>query len=90
VVWSSNGGRAQTRPLRIEPEAGKVPEHSVKATSSQPWRVLDECEDRLDFRDNAGELAPQSGALAIDAGASSCCANVLAGEATANNVNCST
>jgi hypothetical protein len=49
---------ANSRPLRIVPEAGKVPENSIKATPSEGSDVLDRDEPRPEFPDDARELEP--------------------------------
>jgi hypothetical protein len=42
-VRCTDGGCAYTRPLRIEPEAGKISEDSCKLPSNNdPWDILSE------------------------------------------------
>ncbi len=84
---SSDVGRANTRPLRIEPEAGQVGEHVLEPSSEEPADVLQEDDARSKIANGAGELEPQAGALAVlEPSPRTGVADVLAGEAADDGV----
>jgi hypothetical protein len=88
-VWSSKLSRRETRPLRIEPECGKVSEHSAKTIGSEERRVFGEDERRLNLGDDPPVLAPESGFVPVDARFAARGADVLAGEPAGDDVDAS-
>ncbi len=68
AVGGANGGCAETRPLDIEPEVGKVPKHVVESSLDQGRDVLAEHEPRRDLVDDSGNLGPEP-AVVLDASA---------------------
>ncbi len=56
---SSDIRRSHSRPVRIEPEAGKVGEHSVEAQGKVPSHVLQEDEARSYLADDAANVRPE-------------------------------
>jgi len=52
-------GCADNRPLRIEPELGKVGQHVAQAGCSQPWHVFEENNGRSELRNDTGEGGPE-------------------------------
>lgn len=59
AVGGANGGSAETRPLDIEPEIGKVPKEVVQSSSGQGRDVLGEDQRRRDLPDDAGDVRPE-------------------------------
>lgn len=82
--------RAQTTPLRIEPQRGQVPEHSVESSSSESCDVLHEDEAGSYLAHDPSELRPEAGALAVDALSLPGVADVLAGESASDEIHDST
>jgi hypothetical protein len=80
-------GSTQHTPPSIKPQRGKVTQNSVESSKSKHWRVLNECVEGSYFAKYSGKLAPQSAALSIKSRSVAGCANVLAGEPSAHNVN---
>jgi hypothetical protein len=74
--------RRQIAPLRIEPEIGKVAEHSSQPTCSQPKHVFDDGCLGLKLRDGAGVLAPQPRSRPFESCALTCKRDVLTREAS--------
>jgi hypothetical protein len=58
AMGAANGGRAETRPLDIEPEVGKVPKDVVESSTHQGRHILEERESRTDFVDDSGDMRP--------------------------------
>jgi hypothetical protein len=58
-VGRSNGGCAETAPLRIEPESGKVPQNDVESSRGQGRDVLEERQRRRDFFEDACDVRPE-------------------------------
>lgn len=80
---------AETTPFRIEPQRGEVSKNNGKAALCEGSDVFDEDEVRPERLDDTRELAPETGACAIEAAApaiGSRVADVLAGEATTDDV----
>jgi hypothetical protein len=73
----------------MHPQAGNVTEHSGKSSSHKERAVLQPQEARSNLTGNAHHFAPEAGALAVNACASTCAADVLAGEAGADDIDIS-
>ena len=58
-VRRANVGRAETRPLRIEPERGQIPENGSEAVSNDGWHVLQEDEPRSHVANDAEDKGPE-------------------------------
>jgi hypothetical protein len=71
-VGCANVSRAESRPLRIEPERGKVGEDTVEAPAPERRDVLNEDQSRANLGENPGVLAPEAGPLAVQAGTTPC------------------
>lgn len=82
----ANVGRAEIRPLRIEPEIGKPLEDAVQASSAEGGRVLDEDVGRLRLGDDAEHLEPEAASLAGEAGAAAGEGDVLARKAAGDQI----
>jgi hypothetical protein len=87
AVMGTNGGSRYAVPFRIIPERGQVSENVSKPSTKQSCDVFHEDVSRSNFANNSGVLSPQPAALAGKSSALSRKANVLAGEAAADNVN---
>ena len=81
--------RAQHAPFRIEPQRGQVAENTSKPSTNEHWGVFHEDEARSHLANDPSKLRPEAGSLAVDACALSCGADVLAGEASGDEVNTS-
>jgi hypothetical protein len=81
--------RSQLTPFRVVPQRGQVPENSTKPPNSEHWRVLHERESWSYLANDASELRPQAASLSVDACSFAGCADVLAGEPAADDVNVS-
>ena len=77
---------AETVPLRIEPQGGKVGEDSSEAPNNEGCDVLNDDEAGSNHANDAGVLAPESAPLSVDALATPRVADVLAGESTTDDV----
>jgi hypothetical protein len=86
-VRRTNGGSRYAVPLRVIPDLGQVSENTVKAPSKQSCDVLHDGVSGSNLANKTGVFAPEPGAVAIDAGALSGVADVLAGKTSADNVN---
>jgi len=86
-VRGTNGGSGYTVPLRIIPDRSEVLENSVKATGAQGWDVFRDDPTWPDLFDEAPVMCPQTGSCSVDARAFARDADVLAGEAPAEEVN---
>jgi hypothetical protein len=89
LVWSSNGSRGETSPLRIEPHRVKVAEDASEPTASQVGGVFGEDERRLNLGDDPPVLAPESGLVPVDARFAARGADVLARESAGDDVDAS-
>lgn len=86
-VRSSNVERAQTAPLRIEPEAGQIGEHVVEPTRKQSSDILEQDDVGSLQLEHAGELVPKSRARARGEPCTLArCADVLARKAAHDGV----
>ena len=83
----ANGGSGNTVPLRVIPERRDFPEHLVQSARAKGADVFDDDPRRPDFLDEPAVLAPEAGTLAAESCPLASGADVLAGEASANNVN---
>jgi hypothetical protein len=86
---SAGVGSSHNSPDRIIPQRGKVAEYSVKPPRSEHWAVLHEREPGLYLANDPGHLGPQSASLSVKSVTLSGNADVLAGEASGNDVNVS-
>ena len=77
----------QHSPSRIVPQRGQVSEYTSKPPRSERWGVLHEDEARSYFANDPRHLSPETGAGAVDAGALSRRADVLARESARHHVN---
>jgi hypothetical protein len=82
----TNGGSRYTMPFRMIPDLGQRPENSVQPSSKQRCHVLQHNCSRLQFSNQANGLKEQSAALSVKACPESGIGNILAGEATCNNI----
>jgi hypothetical protein len=74
------------RPLRIEPERGKVAKDSSEAPNSNGPSVLHDDEAWSKYPNASGELGPETGLLTSNAGPLAGVADVLAGETSADDI----
>jgi hypothetical protein len=76
-------------PFRIVPDLGQVPENSVHPETKQAWDVLHDDEARSKLANESGIFRPKAGTRAIQASSSIslCDGDVLAREATADDIN---
>lgn len=81
----ANGGRAETRPLCIEPESGKVPQHDIESSNGQGRDVLKERQRRDDLGEDPGDLRPEP-PVVLGAAASAGAGEGLAGEAGSDEI----
>ena len=89
-MGSSGIVRAQTAPLRIEPQRGQVPEDAVEPSSSESCDVLHEDEAGSYLAHDASKVRPEAGPLPVDALALPGVADVLAGESASDEIHDST
>jgi hypothetical protein len=87
MLAGTHGVSADTIPLRIIPERGKVSENDSEPTSSEGCNILHEYEAGSKLANEASKLRPEAAPLAGDANSLPCLANVLAGEASADCIN---
>lgn len=80
-------GSSQHSPPAAIPEAGQVSEESSESANKERWAVLHEDEAGSNLAHDTRELAPEAGAGAVEAGAASDLADVLAREAARHHVN---
>ena len=73
-------------PLRIIPERGQVSENVCKPPSKQSCDVFHKDVSRSYLANKPSIIAPEAGSFAAKSGALSCDADVLAGEAAANDI----
>lgn len=85
-MGGTNGARRNNRPLRIEPERGKVAEDAVQPAKRKFWDILNECVAGSYRPKYPGVFSPQAGLPAVDAGLFSGPANVGAGESSADKI----
>jgi hypothetical protein len=65
-VGSTDGGRGEQVPFRIEPEVGQVPENRSQSGNSEPWDVLQQDEVWSHLTQNPGDVGPDP-PLVLDA-----------------------
>jgi hypothetical protein len=82
----TNGGSRYAMPFRIKPDLGQRPEYSVQSPSKQRCHVFQHNDSRSEFANQANGLKEQSASLSIQSCPESGVGNVLAGEASADNV----
>jgi hypothetical protein len=85
-VRGAKGACGKTVPLRIEPERGQVPENTSEAPSKQSWDVLHDDVSGSYVADEPCEFGPKTRACPVDPRATAGVGEVLAGEATAEDV----
>jgi hypothetical protein len=89
AVRRADLGRAHKIPLRIEPERGKVGQHSIEPKAKVAGDVLKEDERRSALRDDARDLGPQVPLVALAALLSGD-AERLAGVSRSDEIHCAT
>jgi hypothetical protein len=87
LVRRPNVGSSQHCPAAVIPERGQVTEDSSESPSKQGWAVFHEDEAGSNFAHDARHVRPHSRSSAVDAGALSGDADVLAREAARNHIN---
>lgn len=73
-------------PFRIIPDLRERPEDSVQSARAKGRYVFDDDPPRIDLGDEAVELEPEAAALPGETGSLSRIADVLAGEASADDI----
>jgi hypothetical protein len=73
-------------PLRVIPERGKVAENGSHSPSKQRCDVLHDDVSGSYFANDPSELVPKTGPLSCESSSFSCNADVLAGEAAADEI----
>src|SRR6185312_4091420 len=86
LVRRTNGGSWYAMPLRIKPERGQVSENSVKPPSKEHRDVLHDDVEGSKLANKTGVLLPEARLRALNSRAHSCAANVLAGEASTEDI----
>ena len=86
-VRRANVGSSQHSPFRIKPQRGQVSKNSSESPRSECWAVFHEDEAGLYFANDPCHFSPHAAALAVDACAFSCGADVLARKSATNDVN---
>jgi hypothetical protein len=85
-VRGAKGTSRYAVPLRVIPERGQVSKHSPESSSKESWDVLHQDVSGSKLANKAGVLRPKTRTLSLNTCASSCVAEVLARESTAENV----
>jgi hypothetical protein len=83
----ANGGRSQHSPFSIVPERGQVTEDDTESANSESWGVFHEHESGLHLANDARHLSPESRSLSVEPGPATGDADILAREASRNDVN---
>src|SRR5690606_17891347 len=86
-VIGANGCRRNAIPFRIIPARGQVSEYDVQPSRKQRCDVFHEHVSGSKLANDPGKFSPQAGTFAFNSGSLSCIANVLAGEASADEIN---
>ena len=86
-VRGANGACGYTMPLRIVPERSERPEYLIQSARTKGGDIFDEDVSRLERVDRFGVLKPESAAFSAKSGAFPGEADVLAGEAAAQEIN---
>jgi hypothetical protein len=77
---------AETAPLRIVPQAGKITEDQCESLGSESRRVFHEHDWRQNLGNDALELGPEAAAGAFDSNTSSGLRNILARKSPCNHI----
>src|SRR5690606_9824206 len=85
-VIGANGCRRNAIPFRIIPARGQISEYNVQPSRKQRCDVLHDDVAWSKLANDPGKLSPQAGTFAFNSGSLSCIANVLAGEASADEI----
>jgi len=85
-VWSANVRSSKIEPNRIIPRFGKLTEHGVEPARSERRDVLHDNDARSSLANDSCELEPQTASRTREARSRSSERHVLAGEATAEDV----
>lgn len=85
-VIGANGCCRNTIPFRIIPARGQVSEYNVQPSRKQRCDVLHEYVSGSKLANDPGKLSPQAGTFACNSGSFSGIANILAGEASADEI----
>ena len=86
-VRGTNGGSWYAVPFCIKPERGQVSKNSVKPPSKQSCDVLHDDVAGSKFANDSGVILPEAAAFALNSDAVAGAADVLAGEAAADDIN---
>lgn len=82
----TNGGSGNTVPLRIIPERVEILKDQGKPARAKGWNVFRNDPFRANRSDDTSKLSPKTGAIAEDSGSLSGCGDVLAGKASADDI----
>jgi hypothetical protein len=82
----SDSMSGKSSPPTVIPEAGKFPDNPFQTTSPDRGHVFEKYERGLDFLGQPHDFKEKPRALAVQTAASSCKRDVLAGEATVDDV----
>ena len=85
-VGSTEVGSSQHEPCSMIPAFGQVPENDMYSTRGKEWGILHEREAGSNFANNAVHVRPETGAGAGDASSLASAGDVLAREASGNDV----
>jgi hypothetical protein len=86
-VGSANGRRWYTFPESIIPERGKISQNVSSSGTKDAWHVFSNDEAGSNLANKSPELLPETSSLTRDTSALSSEADVLAGEAAADDIN---
>lgn len=90
-VRSANGGRSKHTPFRIVPAFGQLPENGVESSNKQSADVFHEHDSRSYLANDASELIPEPGSVALDDSlAAAGDGDVLTRESANDAIHCST
>jgi hypothetical protein len=78
--------RSQHSPARIIPQVGKITEDHGKTSGNKQRAVFHKHETRSNLTNNSCHVRPQTGLRSGDSGSLSGCADVLAGESAADDI----
>jgi hypothetical protein len=79
--------RSQHSPARIIPQVGKITEDHGKTSGNKQRAVFHKHETRSNLTNNSCHVRPQTGLRSGDSSSLSGCADVLAGESAADDIN---
>jgi hypothetical protein len=80
--------RSQHSPARIIPQVGKITEDHGKTSGNKQRAVFHKHETRSNLTNNSCHVRPQTGLRSGDSSSLSGCADVLAGESAADDIDC--